>query len=106
MQRNLPPAAAPPIAGAVGQSLGFDSLHQLRSEMRAAVRSFREVDTVTPAAWGGFGAAGPVDPAPFVYPIADFYRTDPISRASATMAQCSASFGGRADTAPRTGTHG
>lgn len=29
---------------------------------------------------------------PFVKPIRDFYRTDPISRASVTMAACSKSF--------------
>jgi NADH dehydrogenase (ubiquinone) Fe-S protein 1 len=29
---------------------------------------------------------------PFVKPIKDFYRTDPISRASVTMAECSKSF--------------
>jgi NADH dehydrogenase (ubiquinone) Fe-S protein 1 len=29
---------------------------------------------------------------PFTKPIADFYRTDPISRASVTMASCSKSF--------------
>jgi NADH-quinone oxidoreductase subunit G len=28
--------------------------------------------------------------APFVAAIADYYRTDPISRASPTMAECSA----------------
>ena len=53
-----------------------------------------------------FGEAGPVGPEPFAYPIADFYRTDPISRASATMGQCSERFAGRPDTSPRTGTHG
>jgi len=48
-----------------------------------------ETDRVTRASWEAFGESGPVDPTPFVYPITDFYRTDPISRASATMAQCS-----------------
>ncbi|HWB51953.1 MAG TPA: hypothetical protein VG651_22795, partial [Stellaceae bacterium] len=41
---------------------------------------------------------------PFVYPIADFYRADPISRASPTMAECSELFVTGAK--PRTGTHG
>jgi NADH-quinone oxidoreductase subunit G len=30
--------------------------------------------------------------APFASPIRDFWRTDPIGRASATMAECSALF--------------
>ena len=45
--------------------------------------------------------------APFVYPIADFYRTDPISRASPTMAALQRAVRGAApDAQPRTGTHG
>jgi NADH-quinone oxidoreductase subunit G len=94
------------LSGAVGRPLPFDSLPDLRRRMRAAHPGLAAIDQVLPAAWGNFGETGPVGPEPFLYPIADFYRTDPISRASATMAQCSASFGGRADTAPRTGTHG
>ena len=37
-----------------------------------------------------------MDETPFVYPVADYYRTDPISRASPTMAECSETFGGHA----------
>ncbi|MBM3565814.1 MAG: hypothetical protein FJX42_06865, partial [Alphaproteobacteria bacterium] len=57
-----------------------------------------------PAAWGTFGKNGAATDAPFRSPIIDFYRTDPISRASATMAECAAAFSGP----PRnlTGTHG
>jgi NADH-quinone oxidoreductase subunit G len=51
---------------------------------------FAEADQVRRASWEDFGDPGPVDPAPFAYPIKDFYRTDPISRASETMARCSA----------------
>ena len=46
-----------------------------------------------------------VGPFGLLQPIADFYRTDPISRASPTMAECSALFVTGAETA-RTGTHG
>ena len=45
---------------------------------------------IQPAAWQKFGRQGRLGPAPFAYPIADFYRTDPISRSSAIMAECSA----------------
>jgi len=41
---------------------------------------------------------------PFVYAIDNFYMTDPISRASETMAKCVETFG-LAD-AGATGTHG
>ena len=94
------------LSGAVARPLPFDSLPELRRRMRTAHPVLAAIDQVVPAAWGNFGEAGAVEPEPFRYPIADFYRTDPISRASATMAQCSEMFGGHADTAPRTGTHG
>jgi NADH-quinone oxidoreductase subunit G len=89
------------LSGALGRPLPFDSLAELRRRMRATFPVFATLDDPAPAAWGGFGQPGPVDPAPFVYPVADFYRTDPVSRASATMAECSETY-----TARRTGTHG
>jgi NADH-quinone oxidoreductase subunit G len=94
------------VSGAIGRPLPFDALPELRARMRAAYPAFARIDEVVPAEWGDFGAAGTVDPAGFFYPIADFYRTDPISRASPTMAECSALFGGRPEAQPRTGTHG
>ena len=54
-----------------------------------------------------FGETGPIDPGPFTYPIVDFYRTDPISRASATMAECSEVFlAHNGELRARTGIHG
>jgi NADH-quinone oxidoreductase subunit G len=94
------------LSGALGRPLPFDSLAELRRAMRVAYPLFGEIDHIVPAEWGGFGDSGPVEPQPFGYPIADFYRTDPISRASPTMAQCSQAFGGGPDAEQRTGTHG
>ena len=94
------------LSGALGRPLPFASLAELRAQMRARYPLFGEIDQIKPADWGSFGAAGAVEPAPFRYPIADFYRTDPISRASPTMAECSAAFGGQLDGEQRTGTHG
>ena len=51
-----------------------------------------EIDTVSPAAWGEFGSSGEMDAAPFESPVANFYMTDPISRASVTMAKCTEAF--------------
>jgi NADH-quinone oxidoreductase subunit G len=48
---------------------------------------------------------GPIAATSFVYPIVDFYRTDPISRASPTMAECSELFVTGAGQR-RTGTYG
>ena len=36
------------------------------------------------------GRSGTLDKAPFRSPVTDFYTTNPIARASAIMAQCSA----------------
>jgi len=94
------------LSGALGRPLPFDSLIELRASLRARHPHFAAIDRIVPAEWGPFGEAGAVDPAPFPYPIADFYQTDPISRASPTMARCSDAFGARADSAERTGTHG
>ncbi len=94
------------LSGALGGPLPFDSLPELREKMRAAYPLFARIDEIVPAEWGAFGEAGAVDAAPFSYPISDFYRTDPISRASPTMAECSAAFGGNPAAQPRTGTHG
>ncbi|HTZ34408.1 MAG TPA: NADH-quinone oxidoreductase subunit NuoG [Stellaceae bacterium] len=93
------------LSGALGSPLPFDSLAELRRQMRAAHPTLGEIDTVRRAAWGPFGAVGPIAAAPFAYPIADFYETDPISRASPTMAQCSQLFV-HGPAAGRTGTHG
>ena len=78
---------------------------RLRGHMRAEHPSLGEIDTVAKAAWGGFGMVGPIAATPFTYPIADFYKTDPISRASPTMAECSELFV-RGAGESRTGTHG
>jgi NADH-quinone oxidoreductase subunit G len=94
------------LSGAIHRPLPFDSLPELRRAMLAAHPSFGEIDRAPRAPWGGFGEAGPVGPEPFVYPIADFYRTDPISRASPTMTKCSTAFVGGHDLTARTGTHG
>jgi NADH-quinone oxidoreductase subunit G len=92
------------LSEALGRKLPYDSLPQLRKRMLAANPVFAAVGEATPAAWGAFGAAGAVEAAPFVYPITDFYRTDPISRASPTMAACAEAMGPGSQR--KTGTHG
>ncbi len=95
------------LSNAVGRPLPFNTLSELRRRLRDACPATAETDRAPAAAWGEFGEAGPLDPAAFAYPIADFYRTDPISRASATMAECSETFLAHHGELPaRTGTHG
>ncbi len=89
------------------RKLPFDTLGDVRARLRSVNPIFGAVDVPTPAAWGRFGAEGPVEAAPFVYPVTDFYRTDPISRASPTMAECAAAIGAAlAEEEGKTGTHG
>jgi NADH-quinone oxidoreductase subunit G len=85
--------------------LPFDSLAELRRQMRAAHPTLGEIDALSKAEWGSFGAVGPIAATPFAYPIADFYKTDPVSRASPTMAECSELFV-TGTSHRRTGTHG
>jgi NADH-quinone oxidoreductase subunit G len=93
------------LSAALGKTLPFDALPELRRQMRAEHPTLGEIDMVAKAAWGAFGSVGPIAATPFVYPIADFYQTDPISRASPTMAECSELFVTGAGHG-RTGTHG
>ena len=89
----------------VGAALPYDALHQLRGRMIEAYPRFGAVDSVEPAEWAPFGDAGKMDAAPFVSPVENFYMTDPISRASVTMAKCVEEILG-GDRAGRTGTDG
>jgi NADH-quinone oxidoreductase subunit G len=77
------------LSGALGHPLPFDTLSELRHRMWQAHPILAETDHVVRAPWGAFGEPGPIDPTPFAYPISDYYLTDPISRASHTMAHCS-----------------
>jgi NADH-quinone oxidoreductase subunit G len=97
------------LSAALGKPLSYDSLAALRQRLVQAQPSFAALDQAPRAAWGSFGKAGAVDDAPFVYPIRDFYRTDMISRASPTMAECAAARAENDALKPRatkTGTHG
>ena len=62
-----------------------------------------QIDVVASSDWAAFGAVGEMDDVGFTSPIDNFYMTDPISRASATMAACTESFAG---TTEKTGTDG
>ncbi len=81
------------LSEVVGKRLTYDNLGELRQRLIEANPVFAAVDQIEPAAWGDFGQAGSMDAAPFVSPIGNFYMTDPISRASETMAQCTEAFG-------------
>ncbi len=73
----------------VGQRLPYDNLGELCQKLISVNPVFAAVDQIGAASWGPFGTEGPLDPAPFTLPIDNYYMTDPISRASETMARCS-----------------
>ncbi len=75
----------------LGKPLPYDTIDQVRARLIAVNKSFAALDQQSPGAWGDFGKAGTTADAPFVSPVANFYMTDPISRASKTMADCMAS---------------
>ena len=78
------------LSEVVGRKVPLDTVGQVRARMAELAPQLAEADVIQPARWQPFGRKGRLDPAPFAYPIADFYRTDPISRSSAIMAECSA----------------
>jgi NADH-quinone oxidoreductase subunit G len=92
------------LSGVLGHNLPYDSISQLRKRLVDAAPIFARVDAVTPAEWQGFGRAGSLDPAPFISPVDNYYMTDPISRASVTMAKCTETF--ILPAREKTGTHG
>jgi NADH-quinone oxidoreductase subunit G len=92
------------LSEALGRKLPYDTLAQVRQRLVAVNPVFGKVnETPAPGAFGAFGAAGPVVAISFASPVRNFYMTDPISRASETMAKCSATFG---TSGSKTGTHG
>ncbi|PWR25577.1 NADH-quinone oxidoreductase subunit NuoG [Zavarzinia aquatilis] len=94
----------------VGKKLPYDSLAQLRAKMVEQVPHLGQIDAVTPAAWAAFGGEGEISPAPLSYAVENFYLTNPIARASATMAECVAvkqeTACGCGHSHGATGTHG
>ncbi len=92
------------LSAVLNKVLPFDTLAQVRSKLAEAHPVFAHIDSVIAEPWGDFGADGAADPAPFKSPIDNFYMTDPISRASKTMAECTAVA--RGEVLEQTGTDG
>ena len=81
------------LSALVGRTLPYDSLDALRERLIADHPSFGQVDYVGPVQGldlGKLGAKGEVSDAPLASTVRDFYLTNPIARASVTMAECSA----------------
>ncbi len=91
------------LSDVLGRRLPYDNREALLRAIISEAPHFAEpgVLPAPPAAasgiWEAIGAAGTVDTSlPLRSPIADFYLTNPIARASETMAECSRIFVGDA----------
>ncbi len=76
------------LSNALGHALPYVSLPDVRKRMEKVAPHLARVDEIVPAAWSEFGHKGRIADEPFHDTIANFYMTDPISRASGTMARC------------------
>jgi NADH-quinone oxidoreductase subunit G len=92
------------LSEVVGSKLPYDTLGELRRAMEADAPHLSAIDEIAQAKWGAFGKAGKVTDDGFTSPIGDFYKTNPVARASLTMEECSVAM--RADVEGATGTNG
>src|SRR5258705_8265425 len=87
------------LSAVARKQLPYDDLDALRRAIIADAPHFGERDQAPaqpgadPVIWNAIGAPGTIDAKlPFVSPVVDFYLTNPIARASETMAECSRLF--------------
>ena len=92
------------LSEVLGKTLPYDNFAQVRKRLSETNSMFTSTNNVQAAEWKSFGTAGPIDAAGFDYPVKNYYMTDPISRASQTMARCTEEF--VTGEAKKTGTHG
>ena len=76
------------VSGAVGKSIGFDTLAELREALCADHPHFADADEIAPAKWASFGGRAKLSAEPVGQAFDNFYMTCAISRASETMAEC------------------
>jgi NADH-quinone oxidoreductase subunit G len=82
------------LSAVLGQKLPYDSLVQLRGVLFKAFPHLQRIGEIAPADPEDVrklaSLGGTMDKTPFRSAIDDFYLTNPIARASAVMAECSA----------------
>ncbi len=82
------------LSAVLGNALSFDTLAQLRKSLFAAHPHFSAINGIAASDAGAInvlaGLGGKVGKDAFRSPVTDFYLTNPIARASKTMAACSA----------------
>ena len=87
------------LSDSLGAKLPYDSLAELRRAMISAYPHLGKLDKIEHADAGAIEKlaklGGKADKAAFASAVHDFYLTNPIARASAVMAECSALAAGR-----------
>ncbi|NTF07251.1 NADH-quinone oxidoreductase subunit G [Agrobacterium rubi] len=82
------------LSDVLGHKLPFDSLSALRAQLYIAHPHFADADEIAVSDVAAIETlatqAGTLNKAGFASPVKDFYLTNPIARASAVMAECSA----------------
>lgn len=87
------------LSDALGRRLPFDSLSELRAALYADYPLFARIGQIASGSLEDVRtlaeSSAEAGAAPFGVAITDFYMTNPIARASAVMAECSALAAGR-----------
>ena len=82
------------LSDVLGKKLPFDSLPQLRTKLYSEFPHLARIDQIAAGDPGDVARAaklgGRLNKGAFTSPVKDFYLTNPIARASAVMAECSA----------------
>ena len=76
------------VSGAIGKSIGMDSLADVRNALCEALPHFAMPDQIVSATWTKFGGRAKLRTQPVTSAIENFFTTCAISRASETMAEC------------------
>jgi NADH-quinone oxidoreductase subunit G len=92
------------LSDVLGKSLAYNNVAELRTRMTEINPVFGTYDTVTPSKYSKAGHKGDLVDLIFSSCIDNYYMSDPISRASATMAECTDVYVTNAQ--GKTGTNG
>ncbi|MHA1565662.1 MAG: NADH-quinone oxidoreductase subunit NuoG [Alphaproteobacteria bacterium] len=92
------------LSDVLGVGIGVSTLGDVRRRLVDVNPVFDRVDEIATVPWESFGGDGAMGTQAFVPPMTNFYMTDPISRASETMAHCTQAY--VASKQEGTGTHG
>lgn len=94
------------ISGRTSAALPFDTLFDLRQKLFEAHPHLAQIDLVATGPAPEKGPDTPLSDQPFTLALDDFFLSNPIARASVTMATCAQQRRQRAEQAGGTGTHG